>query len=86
MGQTRFAEEKDSLRGRVETIMRGGVPPLRSLQTAPRPVLSFLSACLFFLLGSIRELYAFVIEFLERQEVGLWTSGVSRCGFRRRAG
>ena len=36
--------------------------------------------------GSIRELYAFVIGCLERQEVGLWTSGVSRCGFRRRAG
>ncbi len=42
MGQTRFAEEKDSLRGRVETIMRGGVPPLRSLLTALRPVFSFL--------------------------------------------
>ena len=39
-----------------------------------------------FNLGSIRELYAFVIDCLERQEVGLWTSGVSRCGFRRRAG
>ena len=36
--------------------------------------------------GSIRELYVFVIDCLERQEVGLWTSGVSRCGFRRRAG
>ena len=36
--------------------------------------------------GSIRNSYVFVIEFLERQEVGLWTSGVSRCGFRRRAG
>ena len=36
--------------------------------------------------GSIRELYAFVIDCLERQEVGLWTSKVSRCGFRRRAG
>ena len=35
-------------------------------------------------IGSIRELYAFVIDCLERQEVGLWTSGVSRCGFRRR--
>ena len=30
--------------------------------------------------------YAFVIDCLERQEVGLWTSKVSRCGFRRRAG
>ena len=50
MGQTRFAEEGDSLRSWVETILREGVPPLRSLQTAPRPVLSFLSACLFFLL------------------------------------
>ena len=39
-----------------------------------------------FFKGSIRELYAFVIDCLERQEVGLWTSGVSRCGFRRRAG
>ena len=39
-----------------------------------------------FLKGSIRELYAFVIDCLERQEVGLWTSKVSRCGFRRRAG
>ena len=38
------------------------------------------------ILGSIRELYAFVIDCLERQEVGLWTSKVSRCGFRRRAG
>ena len=37
-------------------------------------------------LGSIRESYVFVIDCLERQEVGLWTSGVSRCGFRRRAG
>ena len=37
-------------------------------------------------IGSIRELYAFVIDCLERQEVGLWTSKVSRCGFRRRAG
>ena len=37
-------------------------------------------------LGSIRELYALVIECLERQEVGLWTARVSRCGFRRRAG
>ena len=36
--------------------------------------------------GSIRELYAFVIDCLERQEVGLWTARVSRCGFRRRAG
>ncbi len=36
--------------------------------------------------GSIRELYALVIECLERQEVGLWTARVSRCGFRRRAG
>ena len=36
--------------------------------------------------GSIRDSYVFVIESLERQEVGLWTSGVSRCGFRRRAG
>ena len=36
--------------------------------------------------GSIRDSYAFVIDCLERQEVGLWTSGVSRCGFRRRAG
>ena len=36
--------------------------------------------------GSIRALYAFVIDCLERQEVGLWTSRVSRCGFRRRAG
>ena len=36
--------------------------------------------------GSIREPYAFVIDCLERQEVGLWTSKVSRCGFRRRAG
>ena len=36
--------------------------------------------------GSIRALYAFVIDCLERQEVGLWTSKVSRCGFRRRAG
>ena len=39
-----------------------------------------------FLYGSIRELYALVIECLERQEVGLWTARVSRCGFRRRAG
>ena len=39
-----------------------------------------------YLKGSIRELYAFVIDCLERQEVGLWTSKVSRCGFRRRAG
>ena len=37
-------------------------------------------------LGSIRESYVFVIDCLERQEVGLWTSKVSRCGFRRRAG
>ena len=36
--------------------------------------------------GSIRDSYVFVIQFLERQEVGLWTSEVSRCGFRRRAG
>ena len=36
--------------------------------------------------GSIRESYVFVIDCLERQEVGLWTSRVSRCGFRRRAG
>ena len=36
--------------------------------------------------GSIRDSYVFVIESLERQEVGSWTSGVSRCGFRRRAG
>ena len=36
--------------------------------------------------SSIRELYAFAIVCVERQEVGLWTSGVSRCGFRRRAG
>ena len=36
-------------------------------------------------LGSIRESYVFVIDCLERQEVGLWTSKVSRCGFRRRA-
>ena len=36
--------------------------------------------------GSIRALYALVIDCLERQEVGLWTLGVSRCGFRRRAG
>ena len=36
--------------------------------------------------GSIRELYALVIECLERQEVGLWTARVSKCGFRRRAG
>ena len=40
--------------------------------------------CYYF--GSIRELYVFVIECLERQGVGLWTSRVSRCGFRRRAG
>ena len=39
-----------------------------------------------FIFGSIRELYALVIECLERQEVGLWTARVSRCGFRRRAG
>ena len=39
-----------------------------------------------FLLGSIRESYVFVIECLERQEVGSWTARVSRCGFRRRAG
>ena len=39
-----------------------------------------------FEVGSIRELYALVIECLERQEVGLWTARVSRCGFRRRAG
>ncbi len=39
-----------------------------------------------FQIGSIRELYALVIECLERQEVGLWTARVSRCGFRRRAG
>ena len=39
-----------------------------------------------FVFGSIRDSYVFVIESLERQEVGLWTSGVSRCGFRRRAG
>ena len=38
------------------------------------------------ILGSIRELYVFVIECLERQGVGSWTSGVSRRGFRRRAG
>ena len=37
-------------------------------------------------LGSIRESYVFVIECLERQEVGSWTARVSRCGFRRRAG
>ena len=36
--------------------------------------------------GSIRESYVFVIECLERQEVGSWTARVSRCGFRRRAG
>ena len=36
--------------------------------------------------GSIRESYVFVIDCLERQEVVLWTSRVSRCGFRRRAG
>ena len=39
-----------------------------------------------YLYGSIRELYVFVIECLERQEVGLWRARVSRCGFRRRAG
>ncbi len=39
-----------------------------------------------FSIGSIRESYVFAIECLERQEVGLWTSKVSRCGFRRRAG
>ena len=37
-------------------------------------------------IGSIRESYVFVIECLERQEVGSWTARVSRCGFRRRAG
>ena len=37
-------------------------------------------------LGSIRESYVFVIDCPERQEVGLWTSKVSRCGFRRCAG
>ena len=42
--------------------------------------------CLDNIFGSIREAYVFVIDCLERQEVGLWTSGVSRCGFRRRAG
>ena len=36
--------------------------------------------------GSILELYAFAVECEERQGVGSWTSGVSRCGFRRRAG
>ena len=36
--------------------------------------------------SAIRDSYVFVIESLERQEVGSWTSGVSRCGFRRRAG
>ena len=42
--------------------------------------------CMDNIFGSIRELYAFVIDCLERQEVGLWISRVSRCGFRRRAG
>ena len=36
--------------------------------------------------GSIREPYAYVIDCLERQEVGLWTSKVSRRGFRQHAG
>ena len=39
-----------------------------------------------FEVGSIRESYVFAIECPERQEVGSWTSRVSRCGFRRRAG
>ena len=42
--------------------------------------------CLDNIFGSIRDSYVFVIDCLERQEVGLWTSKVSRCGFRRRAG
>ena len=36
--------------------------------------------------GSILELHAFAVECEERQGVGSWTSGVSRRGFRRRAG
>ena len=37
-------------------------------------------------LAQFAESYVFVIECLERQEVGSWTARVSRCGFRRRAG
>ena len=47
-----------------------------------RSALRVFDRSIFF--GSIRESYVFVIECLERQEVGSWTARVSRCGFRRR--
>ena len=66
---------------------RSGVKEGLEADVVARAVLIACSKCARgFHFGSIRNSYVFVIEFLERQEVGLWTSGVSRCGFRRRAG
>ena len=61
-------------------------PPYSSRKNLRNPPSSRSPASSGKRLGSIRELYALVIECLERQEVGLWTARVSKCGFRRRAG
>ena len=67
--------------------LAGHLDEVHGLKVAPSTVWRLLDRRdMTFKKGSIRELYALVIECLERQEVGLWTARVSKCGFRRRAG
>ena len=77
------AEVWQTLDREIPVGMRFG-PNMRKSKPTIWNLASYMS--LYEIKGSIRESYVFVIDCLERQEVGLWTSGVSRCGFRRRAG